>query len=83
MFPDRGSGRGDTQHPRFNPAVDAQTGIRTKSMLCVPLRRGSTILGVVEWINKLDSDVRVGPRLRRHGADTHTHTRSRGDGVRV
>lgn len=38
--------------PRFNPAAEAQTGFRTKSVLCVPIQiRGKTI-GVLEALNK-------------------------------
>ncbi len=39
--------------PRFNPAIDSQTGYRTQSILCVPVRSrlGDTI-GVAEVLNK-------------------------------
>jgi signal transduction histidine kinase len=38
--------------PRFNPAIDAQTGFLTKSVMCVPIQiRGRTI-GVLEAVNK-------------------------------
>jgi signal transduction histidine kinase len=39
--------------PRFNQAVDRQTGYRTKSILCVPVRnKGGTIVGVLQVLNK-------------------------------
>lgn len=38
---------------RFNSSVDAQTGYRTRSMLCVPMVDDkNTIIGVVQAINK-------------------------------
>ncbi len=41
------------QNPLFNQAVDKQTGYRTKSMLCMPIRnREQKIIGVVQVINK-------------------------------
>jgi len=43
--------------PRFNRAVDEQTGYTTRNILCVPLRtlRGE-IMGVAELINKKEGD---------------------------
>jgi adenylate cyclase len=39
--------------PRFNPQVDRETGFRTKTVLCVPVRnREGTIIGVTQAINK-------------------------------
>ncbi len=39
--------------PRFNPAVDRQTGYRTRHILCVPLRnRAAQLIGVTEVLNK-------------------------------
>ncbi len=40
-------------HPRFNPAIDEQTGYSTQSILCVPVvnKRG-TIIGVTQVLNK-------------------------------
>ncbi len=35
----------------FNPKIDQQTGERTRSMICAPLRRGDEVLGVIEVIN--------------------------------
>lgn len=50
---------------RFNPSVDRQTGYRTRSILCGPLRaRDGRIVGVIQVLNKrgdgpfLESDVR-------------------------
>ena len=41
------------QDPRFHPEVDAQTGYRTNSVLCLPVRnQRAEILGVVQVINK-------------------------------
>ncbi len=37
---------------RFNPAVDSMTGFETKSILCVPLRTKSGVIGVLELLNK-------------------------------
>ncbi|MGB6065864.1 MAG: sigma 54-interacting transcriptional regulator [Desulfomonilaceae bacterium] len=39
--------------PRFNKAVDPQTGFRTKNLLCVPLRvPGGPVIGVFQVLNK-------------------------------
>ena len=39
--------------PRFNPNVDRQTGYRTRSILCGPLRaRDGRIVGVIQVLNK-------------------------------
>jgi CheY-like chemotaxis protein len=39
--------------PRFNPSVDRQTGYRTRSILCGPLRaRDGRIVGVIQVLNK-------------------------------
>ena len=35
----------------FNPDIDQQTGERTRSVICAPLRRGDEVLGVIEVIN--------------------------------
>jgi len=39
---------------RFNRAVDVITGIRTRSILCVPIVRGDRVLGVLELVNRVD-----------------------------
>ncbi len=39
--------------PRFNQAVDRQTGYRTKTILCMPVRtKAGTIVGVLQVLNK-------------------------------
>ncbi len=41
--------------PRFNPAVDRQTGYHTRSVLCVPIpNRGGEIIGALQTINKTE-----------------------------
>ena len=38
---------------RFNPEIDQQTGYRTRSILCVPLRnRADQVIGVTQVLNK-------------------------------
>jgi HD-GYP domain-containing protein (c-di-GMP phosphodiesterase class II) len=37
---------------RFDPAIDLLTGYETRSVLCVPLRTSSGVLGVLELLNK-------------------------------
>jgi putative methionine-R-sulfoxide reductase with GAF domain len=37
---------------RFNPDVDAMTGYETKTIMCVPLKTHSTVIGVLELLNK-------------------------------
>jgi len=37
---------------RFNPDVDRSSGFRTKSILCLPMRKGDEIIGVLELLNK-------------------------------
>ena len=40
--------------PRFNSAVDKQTGYRTRSILCVPIKNNDgTIMGCTQMINKI------------------------------
>jgi len=44
--------------PRFNPAVDQETGFRTRSIIAVPLRDAKgEVFGVAELLNKKDADV--------------------------
>jgi len=46
----------DTQNdPRFCPRLDEAIGFVTRSLLCVPLKVKDKIIGVIEVINKLDS----------------------------
>jgi signal transduction histidine kinase len=43
----------DAQHdPRVARRVDAATGFRTRSMVCVPLRFRGTVTGVIQVLNK-------------------------------
>ncbi|MFP5212043.1 MAG: PP2C family protein-serine/threonine phosphatase [Acidobacteriota bacterium] len=42
------------QHPRFNRAFDLKTGYRTRSILCVPLMAKDRVIGVSQFINRLD-----------------------------
>jgi putative methionine-R-sulfoxide reductase with GAF domain len=37
---------------RFNPAIDSMTGFETRSVLCVPLKTKSGVIGVLELLNK-------------------------------
>lgn len=47
--------------PRFNQAVDQQTGYVTKSILCMPVRNASgDVIGAYQAINKLDADGSAG-----------------------
>lgn len=40
---------------RFDAEIDRQTGYRTKSVLCVPMRnRGGEVIGVFQALNKVD-----------------------------
>ena len=42
---------------RFNSEVDAQTGFKTESLLCVPIRTvREELIGVVQVLNKIDGD---------------------------
>ena len=38
--------------PRFYPGIDKISGLKTKSILCVPLKAKSKLIGVLEVINK-------------------------------
>ena len=40
--------------PRFYPEIDKMTGLETKSILCVPLKAKSKLIGVLEVVNKVD-----------------------------
>jgi PAS domain S-box-containing protein len=39
---------------RFNRAVDVITGVRTRSILCVPVIYKGSLMGVVELVNRVD-----------------------------
>jgi putative ABC transport system ATP-binding protein len=42
-------------HPSFNPAVDRQTGFRTRSILCLPIRnRAGRVFAVAQLLNRRD-----------------------------
>ena len=43
--------------PRFEREADKRTGFRTRSILCVPLRAGGKIIGVVQVLNKKADEV--------------------------
>eukprot|EP00930_Biecheleria_cincta_P016646 TRINITY_DN13453_c0_g2_i4.p1 TRINITY_DN13453_c0_g2~~TRINITY_DN13453_c0_g2_i4.p1 ORF type:complete len:1080 (-),score=151.44 TRINITY_DN13453_c0_g2_i4:165-3404(-) len=51
------------EDPRFNAAVDKSTGYTTRSILCMPfLDSQGTVLGVVQFINKMMKPGEVDPR---------------------
>jgi diguanylate cyclase (GGDEF)-like protein len=41
--------------PRFYGEIDRASGFRTRSLLCVPLRRAGQIIGVIEVANRYDA----------------------------
>ncbi len=38
--------------PRFNKAIDEQTGYLTQSILCMPIAIRGQVIGVVQMVNK-------------------------------
>lgn len=42
------------EDPRFYPGIDIITGIETETLLCVPLKARTRLIGVLEVINKAD-----------------------------
>ena len=42
------------EDPRFYPEIDTISGLETKSILCVPLKAKTKLIGVLEVINKAD-----------------------------
>ncbi|MGH1365760.1 MAG: PP2C family protein-serine/threonine phosphatase [Calditrichia bacterium] len=44
------------QDPRFNSAIDKETGFTTKSILAVPLIVKDRIIGIAEVINRIDGE---------------------------
>ncbi len=42
--------------PRFFADADKQTGFRTRSILCAPMRRGEVEIGVLQVLNPLDGE---------------------------
>ena len=52
---------------RFNQAVDAETGFRTRSVLCLPLRdRGGDVFAVTQLLNRRDGRPFDGADERRY-----------------
>ena len=48
--------------PRFNPAVDRQTGYRTRSLLTVPLLNSrQEVIGAYQCINRLNAELEPAP----------------------
>lgn len=45
------------EDPRFYPEIDKMSGLETKSILCVPLKAKTKLIGVLEAINKADDTV--------------------------
>eukprot|EP01137_Pigoraptor_chileana_P024951 Opistho-2@93757 len=39
---------------RFNRTVDDQTGFKTRNILCMPILKGNTCVGVAQLVNKFD-----------------------------
>lgn len=65
---------------RFNPDVDAITGYQTNSILCVPLRMKTGVVGVIELLNKEDGfysekDEEIIAYLADHAAISIAQTR--------
>lgn len=44
------------QDPRHYVKMDAKSGFRTESILCVPLITKGTVIGAIEVLNKIDGD---------------------------
>jgi signal transduction protein with GAF and PtsI domain len=44
------------EHPQFNQAIDKKSGYRTKAILCMPIKSGDQIIGVIQLINKLSDN---------------------------
>ena len=59
--------------PRFNSAIDAATGYRTRNILCVPLRaRSGDIIGVTEVLNKCHGEFTATDCALLQAFTTHT-----------
>ncbi len=43
-----------TQDERFDTHIDDTTGFRTRSILCVPMKRKNKTIGVIELLNKMN-----------------------------
>lgn len=46
-------------HPHFSPDVDKKTGYRTRSVLAAPILGPNSVVGVVQFINKLDAEAKA------------------------
>jgi GAF domain-containing protein len=65
--------------PRFNPAVDRQTGYKTRNLLTVPMKEGGRVVGVLQVLNKhagpfLPDDVEVLSALAASAAGAVTRS---------
>ena len=59
--------------PRFNSAVDSETGYHTHNILCVPLRtRSGDVIGVTEVLNKRQGDFTSADCALLQAFTTHT-----------
>ena len=59
--------------PRFNSAIDAETGYHTHNILCVPVRtRAGDIIGVTEVLNNRQGDFTAGDSALLQAFTTHT-----------
>ena len=45
------------EHPQFNQAIDKKSGYRTKAILCMPIKSGDEVIGVIQLINKVKGGV--------------------------
>ena len=49
----------DASHnEHFNPEIDLRTGLRTRNLICAPLRSGGKVVGAIEVINRRNGDFR-------------------------
>jgi diguanylate cyclase (GGDEF)-like protein len=61
--------------PRFYAEIDRASGFRTRSLLCVPLRRAGKVVGVIEVANRFDDmPFSDGDRQRLEGLAAETGT---------
>jgi transcriptional regulator with GAF, ATPase, and Fis domain len=51
------------QDERFYPGIDQRTGFRTRALMCVPLRHGERVMGVLEALNPSTPDEFAPPDL--------------------
>jgi len=64
------------QDPRFNADIDKQTHFRTRTILCMPVlsSTGTTVLGVIQMINKKKGDVKkIFSDAKKKKSDSHFH----------